>query len=71
MNNALLNNVQLATNCIASSKKIIFIIGAGISTSCGLSEFRSKKGLYNLVDNDKTPMFIQDVNIAMAMTKSV
>ncbi|KAH8119891.1 DHS-like NAD/FAD-binding domain-containing protein [Phellopilus nigrolimitatus] len=34
---------------VAKSKKIVVVTGAGISCSCGIPDFRSSDGLYNLV----------------------
>ncbi|CED84575.1 Sirtuin 5 and related class III sirtuins (SIR2 family) [Phaffia rhodozyma] len=34
---------------VAKSKKIVVVSGAGISCSCGIPDFRSQDGLYNLV----------------------
>ncbi|KDQ64047.1 hypothetical protein JAAARDRAFT_187428 [Jaapia argillacea MUCL 33604] len=41
-----LSNISLA---VAKSKKIVVMTGAGISCSCGIPDFRSSDGLYNLV----------------------
>ena len=39
-------------NILAKSHKILVITGAGISTSCGIPDFRSKEGLYSLLLED-------------------
>ncbi|KAI9872326.1 MAG: hypothetical protein M1830_001773 [Pleopsidium flavum] len=36
-------------NVLAKSKKIIVVTGAGISTNCGIPDFRSEDGLYSLI----------------------
>lgn len=43
------NTMDDVVNLIRYSHKIAVISGAGISTSCGIPDFRSKNGLYNLV----------------------
>ncbi|KAL9114484.1 MAG: hypothetical protein Q9227_001565 [Pyrenula ochraceoflavens] len=37
---------------LAKSRKIVLVTGAGISTSCGIPDFRSKEGLYSLLPED-------------------
>ncbi|OAP57996.1 hypothetical protein AYL99_07086 [Fonsecaea erecta] len=41
--------LQEIADCLAGSHKILLITGAGISTSCGIPDFRSKDGLYNMI----------------------
>ena len=38
------------TQLLASKKNIIVLVGAGISVSCGIPDFRSNDGLYNTLD---------------------
>lgn len=38
-------------NLIKESKKIVVFTEAGISTNCGIPDFRSSDGLYNFIDN--------------------
>jgi NAD-dependent histone deacetylase SIR2 len=40
------NTVQDAIDLLRKSKRIIVLSGAGISTSCGIPDFRSADGLY-------------------------
>jgi NAD-dependent SIR2 family protein deacetylase len=47
MNNQ--NKMNEAIDLVASSKQIIVFTGAGISTSSGIPDFRSEKGLYSFV----------------------
>ncbi|EXJ95005.1 hypothetical protein A1O1_00123 [Capronia coronata CBS 617.96] len=41
--------LQEIADILASSHKILLVTGAGISTSCGIPDFRSKDGLYNMI----------------------
>lgn len=41
--------LQLIASKLKSSKKIVFVAGAGISCNAGIPDFRSKDGLYSLV----------------------
>ncbi|KIW96354.1 uncharacterized protein Z519_03423 [Cladophialophora bantiana CBS 173.52] len=41
--------LQEIADCLAGSHKILLVTGAGISTSCGIPDFRSKDGLYNMI----------------------
>ncbi|KAL8935629.1 MAG: hypothetical protein Q9211_004598 [Gyalolechia sp. 1 TL-2023] len=43
--------LQNIANILASSKKIVMITGAGISTNCGIPDFRSDNGLYALIQS--------------------
>jgi NAD-dependent histone deacetylase SIR2 len=40
------NSVSDAVNLLRNAKNIIVLSGAGISTSCGIPDFRSANGLY-------------------------
>ncbi|KAL8929280.1 MAG: hypothetical protein Q9208_001363 [Pyrenodesmia sp. 3 TL-2023] len=46
--------LQNIANILASSKKIVMITGAGISTNCGIPDFRSEDGLYALIQSQYT-----------------
>ena len=46
-----MNTVAQAVDAIKSAKNIIVLTGAGISTSLGIPDFRSAKGIYSLVDD--------------------
>ncbi|EPQ60379.1 DHS-like NAD/FAD-binding domain-containing protein [Gloeophyllum trabeum ATCC 11539] len=50
------NAVSLA---VAKSKKIVVVTGAGISCSCGIPDFRSSDGLYNLVKQKYPDTFVK------------
>ncbi|KAK5053327.1 hypothetical protein LTR84_002301 [Exophiala bonariae] len=41
--------LQEIADVLAGSHKVIVVTGAGISTSCGIPDFRSKDGLYNII----------------------
>ncbi|KAL8823938.1 MAG: hypothetical protein Q9170_008288 [Blastenia crenularia] len=43
--------LQNIANILASAKKIVMITGAGISTNCGIPDFRSEDGLYALIQS--------------------
>ena len=38
------------TQLLARKKNIIVLVGAGISVSCGIPDFRSNDGLYNTLN---------------------
>ncbi|KAJ9099124.1 hypothetical protein QFC21_004003 [Naganishia friedmannii] len=48
-------DIARAANLIASAQNILVIAGAGISTSCGIPDFRSKDGLYALLSSLDDP----------------
>jgi NAD-dependent deacetylase len=50
-----MDKIQELKNLIEKSKKIIFLTGAGISTISGISDFRSKNGLYSEKELPYTP----------------
>ncbi|KIV80259.1 hypothetical protein PV11_07771 [Exophiala sideris] len=41
--------LQEVADILAGSHKVLLVTGAGISTSCGIPDFRSKDGLYNII----------------------
>ncbi|KAL8679355.1 MAG: hypothetical protein Q9186_004360 [Xanthomendoza sp. 1 TL-2023] len=41
--------LQNIANILASSQKVVIFTGAGISTNCGIPDFRSEDGLYALI----------------------
>jgi len=40
------NNIEDVVSLIQRSKKIVVLTGAGVSTSCGIPDFRSRNGVY-------------------------
>jgi len=42
--------IDTLNEMIKTSKRVVFFGGAGVSTSCGIPDFRSKNGLYNQHD---------------------
>ena len=47
------NEFYYLENCINTSKNIVFFGGAGVSTACGIPDFRSPNGLYSQKTNRK------------------
>ncbi|KAI9890981.1 MAG: hypothetical protein M1814_003482 [Vezdaea aestivalis] len=45
------SSLQNIADSLAQSKKIVLITGAGISTNCGIPDFRSENGLYTLIQS--------------------
>lgn len=39
--------IEMAANLIRSRSRIVVLTGAGISVSCGIPDFRSRRGLYS------------------------
>ncbi|KPI41783.1 NAD-dependent histone deacetylase HST3 [Cyphellophora attinorum] len=48
-------HLQDIADIIAASHKVLVVTGAGISTSIGIPDFRSKDGLYNLIPESTLP----------------
>ncbi|OAV92885.1 hypothetical protein, variant [Puccinia triticina 1-1 BBBD Race 1] len=46
-----LNSIDDAVSLIQRAKKILILTGAGISTSCGIPDFRSENGLYSQLED--------------------
>ncbi|KAI9788065.1 MAG: hypothetical protein M1816_007277 [Peltula sp. TS41687] len=44
-------HLQDIADVLAKSKKVIVVTGAGISTNCGIPDFRSEDGLYSLIQS--------------------
>ncbi|KAI9739241.1 MAG: hypothetical protein M1834_007454 [Cirrosporium novae-zelandiae] len=44
-------NLQYIADILGSAKKVVAISGAGVSTSCGIPDFRSENGLYTLIQD--------------------
>jgi NAD-dependent SIR2 family protein deacetylase len=47
--------LQDIADLLVKSRRVVVITGAGISTSCGIPDFRSKDGLYNLIPDQPLP----------------
>jgi NAD-dependent SIR2 family protein deacetylase len=47
--------LQDIADLLVKSHRVVVITGAGISTSCGIPDFRSKDGLYNLIPDQSLP----------------
>ncbi|RKF72130.1 putative hst3 protein [Golovinomyces cichoracearum] len=45
------SELQEIADALAQSRKVVILTGAGISTNCGIPDFRSKDGLYSLIQN--------------------
>ncbi|POS85344.1 hypothetical protein EPUL_004185 [Erysiphe pulchra] len=45
------SELQEIADALGRSKKVVVLTGAGISTNCGIPDFRSKDGLYSLIQN--------------------
>ncbi|CAD6576106.1 MAG: hypothetical protein ASARMPRED_007602 [Alectoria sarmentosa] len=60
------NNRQLQNiaNTLAAAKKVVVFTGAGISTNCGIPDFRSEEGLYSLIQakRDAIPLAVKSNN---------
>ncbi|CZS88442.1 uncharacterized protein RAG0_00192 [Rhynchosporium agropyri] len=41
--------LQVVADIMGNSKKVVVVTGAGISTNCGIPDFRSQNGLYSMV----------------------
>ncbi len=50
-----MNDYEKLASLIKESKKIVFFGGAGVSTSSGLKDYRSKDGIYNAVNTYGLP----------------
>ena len=48
-----MDNIRALNEIINSSKYLVFLGGAGLSTESGIPDFRGKYGLYN--KNDEIP----------------
>ncbi|MBQ1998402.1 MAG: hypothetical protein II220_02825, partial [Spirochaetales bacterium] len=44
-----MNNLEKICDLIKKSNKIVILTGAGISTSCGIPDFRGPTGIYSYV----------------------
>lgn len=42
-------HLQEIADVLAKSKKVVVVTGAGISTNCGIPDFRSENGLYSMI----------------------
>lgn len=44
------DGLKAAINLLKGRKNVVVLCGAGISVSCGIPDFRSKGGIYNMID---------------------
>ncbi|EIW71092.1 hypothetical protein TREMEDRAFT_28205, partial [Tremella mesenterica DSM 1558] len=58
-----LNSVEDALTLIRDSKNILVLSGAGISTSSGIPDFRSKGGLYSILREECHPQLDQPEDV--------
>ncbi|TVY82012.1 NAD-dependent histone deacetylase HST3 [Lachnellula suecica] len=42
-------DLQLIADTLGKSRKVVVVTGAGISTNCGIPDFRSEDGLYSMI----------------------
>ncbi|POV99994.1 hypothetical protein PSTT_13430, partial [Puccinia striiformis] len=61
------NSIDDAVSLIQRAEKILILTGAGISTSCGIPDFRSENGLYSQLEDyegldDPHDMFAQNID---------
>ena len=47
------HGLRAAINLLKGRKNIVVLCGAGISVSCGIPDFRSKGGIYDLIDTNE------------------
>ncbi|KAI9831803.1 MAG: hypothetical protein M1819_004700 [Sarea resinae] len=50
-------HLQDVADALAGAKKVVMITGAGISTNCGIPDFRSQDGLYSLIQSQYDSAF--------------
>ncbi|KAL8947492.1 MAG: hypothetical protein Q9222_006229 [Ikaeria aurantiellina] len=55
--------LQNIANIVASSKKVVIVTGAGISTNCGIPDFRSEDGLYSLIQSQRDKASIPSLQV--------
>jgi len=47
-----IDSIEQIAGIIQGAKNILVLTGAGVSTSCGIPDFRSKQGVYSIVGAD-------------------
>ncbi len=47
------NGINAVVNLLSGRKKIVVLCGAGMSVSCGIPDFRSKGGIYDMIDTNE------------------
>lgn len=58
------SKISIFTEAIRNANHIVFITGAGISTSCGIPDFRGPNGVWTLEEKGIKPEFNIDFNTA-------
>ena len=57
--------IKQLNEMIAGAKRIVFLTGAGISTSSGIPDFRSNNGLYNTSEEDEPEYMLSHTCLKM------
>lgn len=47
------DQLQKVINLLSTKRNILVLVGAGISTACGIKDFRSSNGLYSTIESER------------------